>query len=597
LLKLIPPDAGLVLTVDDLRGHTRDLLSSRLAGEFQKLPAVRAWFDSEKYQGLENAREHIESVLQVSLLDIRDKILGDAVVFALRLPADAPIDPSRAQGLLVLKAADPALLKRLIDLVNTTQQQNGDIATIEERSYLEQHYFVRRYPAASERPPEAYVIFADGTFALSNSASLIRDVVIGRKAVKPGVSPDAPASLAAVARFQALDRQLPEQALARLFIDARLVERLFKNATRQKPPREDRHIALLERWLDALQYAGATLMATDGRLVLHIAETFDPRKLDELLGRAAASADSASVAPRLDRVPATALALGSIQVDFPSLYKAIDQLVPEPDRPRLANFETAVSGIFLGEDLRARILPSLGSRVVAYLDAPTLWGSRVAGSTPENWPFPTVMAVDLGDRKPGSSRDQPLVAARVRVAAAFDNALRTLLAVLALDEKRAGGRSRIVKREVAGVTISTLDPPIPFAYTVDHAGHRLVLGTSAEAVERYILAGSDLQAAARFRQLQAAAFADAQSFLCLDLAAAEAMLRKHRDQFTKEIAARDKRSIEDVSGDLDQFLALAHLFDAAFLTLRVDGTSAAIHETLGVLIRPGEAKAAGEIKH
>ncbi len=181
LLRLIPPDAGLVLTVDDLRGHTRDLVSSRFAGEFQKLPAVKAWFDSEKYQGLEDARDHIEAVLQVSLLDIRDKILGDAVVFALRLPADAPIDPSRAQGVLVLKAADPALLKRLIDSVNTTQQQNGDIATIEEREYLEQRYFVRRYPAVSERPPEAYVIFADGTFALSNSAGLIGDVVIGAR--------------------------------------------------------------------------------------------------------------------------------------------------------------------------------------------------------------------------------------------------------------------------------------------------------------------------------------------------------------------------------------------------------------------------------
>jgi hypothetical protein len=168
---------------------------------------------------------------------------------------------------------------------------------------------------------------------------------------------------------------------------------------------------------------------------------------------------------------------------------------------------------------------------------------------------------------------------------------------MALDEKRAGGRSRIDKREVSGVTISTLDPPIPFAYAVDHSGHRLLLGTSAEAIERYLLASSDPQAAARFRQLQAAAFADAQSFLCLDLAAAETSMRKHRDQFTKMIAAKDKRSVEDVSGDLDQFLALAHLFDAAFLTVRVDRASATIHESLGVLARSNEAKAASEIKH
>jgi hypothetical protein len=146
------------------------------------------------------------------------------------------------------------------------------------------------------------------------------------------------------------------------------------------------------------------------------------------------------------------------------------------------------------------------------------------------------------------------------------------------------------------VTISTLDPPISFAYAIDHSGHRLILGTSALAIERYLHAGSDPQAAARFRQLQAAAFADARSFLCLDLAAAETLMRKHRDQFTKMIAARDKRSVDDVSDDLDQFLALAHLFDAAFLTIRVDRASATIHETLGVLARPGEAKAATSSK-
>src|SRR5208337_1219948 len=45
----IPPDASVVLTVEDLRGQVRQLLASRLAAEFQKLPTVKAWFASEKY--------------------------------------------------------------------------------------------------------------------------------------------------------------------------------------------------------------------------------------------------------------------------------------------------------------------------------------------------------------------------------------------------------------------------------------------------------------------------------------------------------------------------------------------------------------------
>ena len=71
LQKLIPPDASVVLTVEDLRDQVRELLSSRLAADFQKLPAVKAWFDSEKYDQLETARNQIEGVLQAKLTEIR----------------------------------------------------------------------------------------------------------------------------------------------------------------------------------------------------------------------------------------------------------------------------------------------------------------------------------------------------------------------------------------------------------------------------------------------------------------------------------------------------------------------------------------------
>ena len=55
------------------------------------------------------------------------------------------------------------------------------------------------------------------------------------------------------------------------------------------------------------------------------------------------------------------------------------------------------------------------------------------------------------------------------LSAAVDNALRTVLAITALDEKRANGRSRITSRAIAGTTVTTLDPPIRFAYAVDKA--------------------------------------------------------------------------------------------------------------------------------
>ena len=139
-----------------------------------------------------------------------------------------------------------------------------------------------------------------------------------------------------------------------------------------------------------------------------------------------------------------------------------------------------------------------------------------------------------------------------------------------MDEKRAQGRSRITTRVVAGATVTTLDPPIPFAYAVDRARDRLVLGTSADAVARYLESSSDPKAGERFRRLQAAAFADAETFVCVDLDALNKLAGKHRARLVQALAARQKRPADDVDRDLTQVLALARLFRAGFVTSRFE---------------------------
>ncbi len=312
LQKLIPADASVVLTVEDLRGQVRDLLASRLASDFLNLPAVKSWFDSEKYEQLETARDQIEGMLQAKLTEIRDQVLGDAVVIALRLPPDRPFDPGKAQGILVLKAGNPALLKRLIDLINTIQKQNGELATVVERVRGDVSYFVREFPAGSDRRAEAYVTFPDGTFAISNFGELITDL-IDRKAAKHDAGSHGPASLADLPRFQSLDHKLPGRALARLYIDSRLAESLHKDSPQPKSPPE----ALIRRYVAALEAAGAALVVADQNIELNTAEVFEPHKFNGLFG--SANVQSPSTPPRLDHVPATALAVGSLEVDFAAL--------------------------------------------------------------------------------------------------------------------------------------------------------------------------------------------------------------------------------------------------------------------------------------
>src|SRR5262249_24410138 len=121
----------------------------------------------------------------------------------------------------------------------------------------------------------------------------------------------------------------------------------------------------------------------------------------------------------------------------------------------------------------------------------------------------------------------------VTLADALDNAPRTVLALTALDENRGQGRGHVATRPVAGATVTTLDIPLPFAYAVGRVNSRLVLGTSSQAVARCLESSSEPESGRRFREFQAAAFAGADTFLCVDLDALCRRAGRHRDRLTR----------------------------------------------------------------
>ncbi|MFI5456324.1 MAG: hypothetical protein ACHRXM_12825 [Isosphaerales bacterium] len=609
LLRLVAPDAAIVLTVEGLRDKVRAFTGSRLAADLRQLPVVRAWLESEKYQQFEQSRAQIEAVLGANLTDLRDELLGDAVVLALRLPPEGPADSSLARGLLLFQARDQALLERLIRVVNTTQKDSGELAQVGDRQRAGTAYHVREFPAAAGRLPEWYVAYPDGTFAFSNSELLIQAVidrktstqaaqnvpreVAGASAVNDSGAKIEP-GLGDLPKLHSVQRRLPEPALARLFVDPRHIGRLLAAAPRPAKPRDARLMAMLERYLAAVDYAGAALVWNDRAIVLHTVETLDPSRLDSWLRRWAGG--TRRLDPALERVPSTALALASGQVDALAFYDALSQLVPNEDGPKMANIETILTGLLLGQDLRTRILPRMGPGVLAYLDSPSETDEgRATGVEPSpgsSWPFPLVAVVSLrgderGGPRAGGARPTDTNAgetASTTVLAALENALRTVLALTAMDEKRNGGRSRILTRVVAGATVTTLDPFIPFAYAFDGAGSRLVVGTSADSVARYLESSSDPKAGERFRRLQAAAFPGDETFCCVDFDALNKLAGRHRKRLVQSLAARKQRPAADVDRDLTQVLALARLFEAAFVTSRFEPDATAVQRRVGLIL-------------
>jgi hypothetical protein len=159
-----------------------------------------------------------------------------------------------------------------------------------------------------------------------------------------------------------------------------------------------------------------------------------------------------------------------------------------------------------------------------------------------------------------------------------------------MDEKRSQGRSRITTRVVAGTAVATLDSPIPFAYAVDAAGSRLILGTSADSVARFVESSSESKAGERFTRLRTEASSGDETFCCVDLAALAKLAEQHRDRVIQILAARKDRPAADVERDLTQLLALARLFDAAFITSRIEPDATSVQRRVGLIVHGSGGK-------
>ena len=346
---LAPPDAGMTLARRRPSRTRAQFFESPLSAGLENLPAVRDWRASEGAQGLQQAKRQIEKVVGESLTTLRDDLLGEAVVLAMHLaPGDAP---DQAHGLLLTRVRNRPLLDRVIHEFNAAQIHKGEVARVVVKDWRGTAYSARVYHDP-RRPTEFYASL-DQTFAWSNSEELVQGV-IDRKAGTRPASLDEP-------KFQRVRGKLPTHAAIQPVPGRRIPQacpgsgRLGrKNAVGRARIIACRPGALTST---AVEYAGAALEWRDG-LVLHTEETIQPDRLDPWLRRwAAATPEKTAKAVLSGTCPATALAMGSLYLDFPAVFQAIESVVPDEGRTKFGNSLEALKGVLLGRDVRTELLP------------------------------------------------------------------------------------------------------------------------------------------------------------------------------------------------------------------------------------------------
>ena len=547
LLKLVPPDAGVTLAVEDLKGHSREVLASPLAAGLAGLPAFQRWRGSDDFAELRRTVKRVEAVLGEDLSTLRDGLFGEAVVLTLWVPPGR--GPESARGMLLVKVPDRALLDRLGEKVNASLSKDGALRRVTERTHAGAKYHVREF-AAGNRETEYYARLGDRVFAWSNSEDLLR-ATIDRNA--GGAS-----GLSQVPAFAEVRKGLPANPAASLFVDPKFIQGLLAGTPTAEKPQERRLLALLGQYLSALRYAGLAVEWRDG-VRIHTHELLEPERLGPSLKRWAAASRAGE--PALARVPASALAVVNAGVDLAVALDVFLQIVPDADRVKFDTLLVAVRGLMLGMDPVTEVLPKLGPGASAYLDRPG----------PDGKP-PVVLAFKVAPGPDGA-----------KAAAAVDNALRTLLAFSSLDPKNGGGTRGVETRSHAGASVVALGGSTPFAYAV-HDG-RVVLGTTADAVARALAAQGDASAGGRFEGLRETFFPGSSAYACIDLRALVGVADAHRAALTSRTAARRKRPEAEVSVDVAQAVDVARLFDAAYLTIATDPGLKSVHRTFGLAAR------------
>src|SRR5215475_5226988 len=104
LLRLVPDDVGFCLLLEDLRGHSTQLRDSPFFSQFEKSPIAGLLKTDPDWRKFTEGRDKLEALLGIDVQKLRDDILGDAVVFAVRPAAEDKPNDDRA--LVLLRARD-----------------------------------------------------------------------------------------------------------------------------------------------------------------------------------------------------------------------------------------------------------------------------------------------------------------------------------------------------------------------------------------------------------------------------------------------------------------------------------------------------------
>ncbi len=451
LIRLVPDDAAICLVLGDLRIHHDKLARSPWLKRLSRSPLGKALRDAPEMLKLGKLDAALQKALDVTWAQVRDDILGDAVVFAYR--PGPPGKPDEEQGVVMVRARNRELLGKLLERLNRHQKEAGELKEVQARRHAG-----RTYHRRVESEGESFYFLDGPVLAFSAQEGLLREVLERRAA------PEAKAKTLPL--LERLKEAGAERALLTLWINPRAFDDELR---RQAQSLEGSEAHVLKAFLGYWK-------ALDG-IGLSLTVERDPEVLVSIHAR---TADLPAAARRVvetagtptdlwQRFPEDSIFTAAARVDLPALVEALNEfLTPEARKSLSANLQRGLT-LPMGDAVTKQILAALGPDCGLCVAAPADAKS-----------FPHVLiALRVRPAPPGTPpRDKAIL-----------GALKLFAGMAVLGQKGKAEDRLWVKHEIQeGVEVTyfgskKFPPGLRPAFAVK--GGYLVLASSPEAVRRF----------------------------------------------------------------------------------------------------------------
>ncbi len=521
LLKLVPDDTAVCVVVRDLRGHSTRLAESPFVAWLAKSPLGHSFGGEDGLKKLADAQTMLTGVFGITAEQLRDDVLGDAVVFA--FTPGSPDKPDSDRSLLLMRPKTPAVLAGLLAKIDAAQIASGEISAVTSRSHKDSTYSRKEKKAGGA---EFYAL-VNGVFAYSGDESAVTGVLDRLASPSP--------SLASAS----LNRLNADKSLLAVWLNPRAFDPAFAaKVAATKNPNDKHGIETVAAIWKGISDA-AVLVDLDQDLKVTLAARFDPATLPAsvrpFLLPAAGGSALASVVPQ----SAILSVLGRVKTD--SFLALADTLTPPAVTPRPREQIEHDLGPIVGKDKLPAVLEAMGPD----------WGFWAV--PPENgagWAPDWTLAIKVGPGK----KDQPDPGKSLLSAA--DAAAQ----FIRLNYNQVHNDQIELREEVKdGLIVKSLANPAKFpagfspAYSLK-SGY-FVLASSPNVVGKF-------QAPS-----EAPVPTDADAIVRISAARLRAYLSQHKEPVAAFLAESQGKPLAGVRAELDQFLALLEPFDAADVLL------------------------------